>query len=212
MRLACLVAVCVLACSPLSAKQHSPQAYTIQLPPSPDFQRLDWLIGIWSGKTVGAKPSGSVELSVSYDLGKRFMLFRENVSLPGSKLAPAIKEDLMGILSAGPRAEEFALNLYSSSGFVSHYQVVIKAGEIDFNPAGGALTPPGWLFRRAFKSISPAQCTEIVSVAPPDQPFFNYYTADLHRSPVNQAQAPSGPSESAAGDAQPVKKASPPAQ
>ncbi len=207
MKLACVIALCVFACAPLSARQRSSEAYTIQLPPSPDFKRLDWMVGTWSGKTVGAKPSGTVTLSISYGLDKRFMLFRESISLPGTKVAPAIKENLLGVLSAGPAGGEFAMDLYSSSGFVTHYQAMVKSAEIDFNPAGGRMAPEGWLFRRAVKRTDTGQCRETVSVAPPGQAFFDYYTADLHRtSPIAEPQSPSAPSEGADSEKQPAQQ------
>ena len=178
---------CLLACGPLGARQHSPQTYTIQLPPPPDFHSLNWMIGKWSGKTVGAKPAGHVTLSVSYALDGRFLLFHESVSLPATKAAPATQEDLLGILSASSAEGGFALDLYSSSGFIAHYQATVKPAEIDFYPAGGTLAPPGWLFRRVVIHSNPGQCTETVSVAPPGQAFFNYYTAHLHLIPSSGA-------------------------
>ncbi len=213
MKLLAVMALCILTCAPLSA-EHSPEAYTIQLPPSPDFQRLNWLVGAWSGKTIGAKPAGVVALSVSYGLDKRFMVLHESISLPATKAAPASKEDLLGVLGIGRATGEFALDLYSSSGFVTHYQATVEATEVQFNPAGGRLAPQGWLFRRTLKLTGSTRCTESVSVAPPGGAFFEYYTADLHRTPSagEMRSAFSPPKSSSSEKQQPVKTEPPPAQ
>lgn len=148
---------------------------------------MRWLLGDWMGKTTGKGPEGQVLLSVAYELGKRFMTLREEVSLPAVKGVPATHESLMGILNPGPSGG-LELNLYSSSGFITRYRVTVKHGEIDFSPDGGAIPPPGWLFRRSLRHTSPGQCVESVDVAPPQQAFFNYYTANLSR--VTPAQPP----------------------
>ncbi len=210
MRLTRVIILCLLACAPLGARQHSPQTYTIQLPPPPDFHGLGWLIGNWSGKTVGAKPAGKVALSVSYALDRRFLVVHESVFLPATKSAPATKEDLLGVLSANPAGGGYALDLYSSSGFVTHYQATVKLAEIDFNPAGGRVAPQGWLFRRVVIHTNPGECTETVSAAPPGQTFFNYYIADLHRIPsAGEIQHTAVPPNDAAGQKHPAKPGAP---
>ncbi|MGH9378468.1 MAG: hypothetical protein ACRD1I_06685 [Terriglobia bacterium] len=194
----CVALFCVLGSGQLSASEKTPDAYTIQLPPQPNYSGFEWLVGDWTGKTIGKGPQGEVLLSVAYELGKRFMIFREEVSLPATKAAPSSHESLMGILSVNAGGG-FEMNLYSSSGFVSHYFVTARHGEIDFLPDGGSLPPPGWLFRRVFRHTNPEQCVESVAVAPPQQAFFNYYTANLSR--VTPATA-----ASAASNSQPKQK------
>ncbi|MGH9357501.1 MAG: hypothetical protein ACRD10_15365 [Terriglobia bacterium] len=182
MKLPLVLFMCLLACPHVWARQHLAPSYTIQLPPAPNFNGLAWLAGQWSGKTAGAKPAGTVTLSVSYTLDRRFMLLHESVALLATKAVPATKEEFLGVLGANPTGAGFALDLYSSRGFATRYQVTVKAAEIDFNPAGGRVAPAGWLFRRVITRSSPDACTESESVAPPGQPFFNYYTAVLRRS------------------------------
>lgn len=183
---------CVLtgACAFAAGQDKAPRSYTIQLPPQPDYSSFEWLIGDWTGKTAGKGVQGDVLLSFAYELGKRFMILREEVSLPASKDAPASHESLMGILSASPSGD-FEMNIYSSSGFVSRYLVTARRGEIDFQPSGGPLAPPGWLFRRVFRQVNPGQCQTSVAVAPPERAFFNYYTANLSRvTPVAANNTP----------------------
>jgi hypothetical protein len=175
-----------LACRPLLARQKTPDTYIIQLPPRADYSPMNWLLGDWTGKTSGKGEQGQVLLSASYDLDKRFMVLREEISLPATKTAPATRESLMGIVSAGAGGS-YEMNLYSSSGFVTHYRVTAKHGEIDFSPEGGFLAPAGWLFRRVLRHTNPGQCVESVDVAPPQQAFFNYYTATLSRVTVAPA-------------------------
>lgn len=210
MKLTHVMILCLLVSAPLNARQHSPRAYTIQLPPSPDFTALDWLAGTWSGKTVGTKPAGTVALSVSYTLDRRFMIFHESVSLPATKGATATKEDFLGVLSANQTGKGFSLDLYSSSGFVTYYQATVEPAEIDFNPAGGRVAPPGWLFRRVVIHSNPGECKETVSAAPPGKAFFDYYTAVLHRTQASGAsQAAASSSMSATKEKYPKQHAAP---
>jgi hypothetical protein len=180
----------LICASVLAAAEKTPNTYTIQIPPEPNYSSIDWLVGNWVGKMAGKEPQGQVLLSVSYELGKRFLLLREEVSLFPTKSAPATHESLMGIFRATPPDNSFDLTLYSSNGFVTRYRAVIKDAEIDFNPAGGALPPPGWLFRRVLIHTNPGQCIERVEVAPPGKSFFTYYTADLHRITSQSAPPP----------------------
>jgi hypothetical protein len=163
------------------AAQKAPNTYTIPLPPPTDYSRLQWLLGQWAGKTVGKGPQGEVMLSASYTLGKRFVMLREQVSLPATKTAPAVQEGSMGILSGPASGNLYDLAWYSSTGFVTRYQVSAGNDEIDFNPEGGIAPPAGWLFRRTIRHTGPDRCVERVDVAPPGQPFFSYYTATLSR-------------------------------
>lgn len=195
----CAALFCAIAGAPLPAQQKNPRSYSIQLPPQPDYSAFSWLIGDWTGKTLGKGAPGEVLLSFAYELGKRFMILREEVSLPATKTAPATHESLMGVLSANA-AGGFEMNLYSSSGFVSRYLVTARSNEIDFQPDGGSLPPPGWLFRRIFRQTSPGQCVESVAVAPPQRAFFDYYTANLSR--VTPAPAV----EDAASNSQPEQQ------
>lgn len=180
-RLSCKLLVPALICAAstaLLARQKPAKSYTIPTPPQPNYSQFDWLVGEWTGKTTDKKSPGQVLLSVSYELGQRFMTFREELALPSIEDTPASHEGLMGILYS-TTAGEFELTMYSSNGFISHYRVTVKHGEIDFTPAGGPLPPPGWLFRRIFKHTNPGECTETVEVAPPQGAFFKYYTANL---------------------------------
>ncbi|MGH9325620.1 MAG: hypothetical protein ACRD2B_02870 [Terriglobia bacterium] len=193
-----LVIVCALMAVPLRAGQKSPQTYTVELPPVPNFSSLDWLVGDWAGKLVG-KEGGQVLLSVSYELDKHFMLLREEISLNATKNAPALHEGLLGIIIADPSGKGFGLNFYSSKGFVTHYGVTVNHGEIDFDPEGGAIPPPGVLFRRTMTHTNPGECVETVDAAPPKKPFFNYYTANLSQvtpqPPTAPTTPPPGPSQ-----------------
>lgn len=185
--------------SPIAmAAQKPAKSYTIATPPEPNYSQFDWLLGEWTGKTNGKKAPGQVLLSVSYELGKRFMTFREQLALPPVGDTPATHEGLMGILHT-TAAGGFELTMYSSNGFISHYQVAVKHGEIDFTPAGGPLPPPGWLFRRIFKHTNPGECTETVEVAPPQGAFFKYYTAELTQvTPAVTSQPKAAPKGSPA--------------
>lgn len=186
-----LLILLALVCVPLFAREKLPQTYTLQTPPEPDYSGIQWLVGDWAGKTTGPGPQGQVLLNVAYQLGKRFLLMREEVSLPATKNAPATHESLMGILNGGASGQGLNLNLYSSSGFVTHYRVIVKNGEVTFQPEGGMLPPPGWLFRRIITHTSPGQCVERVEVAPPGKSFFEYYTADLSQVNEHSIKIPS---------------------
>ena len=180
--LMCLAASCLMRPARRLAAQKAPDTYTIPLPPLTSYSDLEWLIGEWTGTTVGKGPHGAVSLSVSYALGKRFILLREQVALPATKTAPSVQEGVMGILSGGASGKAYDLEMYSSTGFITHYRVSAGNGKIDFNPEGGPAPPPGWLFRRSLRHTGPGQCLESVDVAPPGEPFFNYYTANLSQA------------------------------
>jgi hypothetical protein len=171
----------VLLALPAAAKDKPPVLYKIPLPPQPDFSELDWLVGEWVGKTTTAGSPGEVHFVASFDLGKRFMVLREEVSLPAAKSAPASQESWLGILSASPDGSGHILRTFSSTGFIAQYRVMVDGPEIRFNPEGGEKLPPGWLFRRLIQRTDIGEFTENVQVAPPGKSFFDYYTAKLRR-------------------------------
>lgn len=173
----------MLGPAPIQAKEKPPAIYTIPLPPRPDFAALDWLVGEWAGKTIGRDSPGEIRLSVAYDLDQRFMIFRVEVALPASKTAPAANESWMGILSGSPSGTGFVLRTFSSTGFMARYRVTVDGAEIRFHPEGGEEPPPGWLFRRVWQRLGDTEFNETVQVAPPNKPFFDYYTAKLVRKP-----------------------------
>jgi hypothetical protein len=184
MRLSFLVLFSVVSVVPLCGTKEKPQAtYTIPMPPPPDFSALDWLIGEWSGKTTGREPQGEIHLSVAYDLEKRFVIFRQQVSLPPTKNSPGVEESWMGVLSDDRVRPGLVLRTFSSTGFMSRYRVLVDKALIRFNPEGGDDPPPGWLFRSLIARTGPDQLTLTVQAAPPDKPFFDYYTAILTRQP-----------------------------
>ena len=162
-----------------AAPKQQPKTYSIPLPPKTDFSAFDWLIGDWSGKTVPKTPQGEVHLSVTSDLGGRFLVFRETVTLAASDSTPSEDEFWMGVLSAGKADREFTLRVYSSTGFITQYRVTVQKAEIRFLPEGGEAPPPGWLFRRVIARSGPGQLTDTVEAAPPDGSFFQYYSARL---------------------------------
>jgi len=173
------------------SKEKPPASYSITLPPEPDFSAVDWLVGEWTGKTAGKDPQGEVRLTAAYDLGRRFMILREDVALPPTKTAPATRESWMAILEPRPSGQGFAMRAYSSTGFITRYDVALTAGEIYFNQGGGEQPPPGWLFRRLLERVNDTEFSETVRVAPPDKPFFDYYTARLTRV-MARKEAPAG--------------------
>jgi len=183
MRLLFLVLFSVGSAAGLGAKEKPQVTYTIPLPPRPDFSSLDWLIGEWSGKTAGREPQGEIHLSVAYDLEKRFVIFRQQVSLPPTKSSPGVEESWMGVLSDDRVRPGMVLRTFSSTGFMARYRVMVDKAEIRFNPEGGEEPPPGWLFRSVIARTGVAHLTLTVQAAPPDKPFFDYYTAELTRQP-----------------------------
>jgi hypothetical protein len=87
----------------------------------------------------------------------------------------------MGILSASPDGRGFILRVFSSTGFITRYRLIVEGPEIHFNPEGGDSPPPGWLFRRVWSRTGPDELTETVQAAPPGKAFFDYYTAKFAR-------------------------------
>ena len=73
------------------------------------------------------------------------------------------------------------LRMFSSTGFITRYQVIVEGQETYINPEGGEPPPPGWLFRTVIKRTDPRDFIETVQAAPPNKPFFDYYTARLSR-------------------------------
>jgi hypothetical protein len=184
--------------SPLAARQKPPKVYSIPLPPQADFSSLDWLIGEWSGKTAPQSPSGQVRLSVSYALDKRFLVLKEDVSLDATGPAAATQESWLGVLNALPSGGGYAMRMFSSTGFITRYRVSVEEANVRFAPEGGELPLPGWLFRRTLARTGVGEITETVEVAPPDQPFFNYYVAILTRqNPPSAQPAPAAPAQPA---------------
>jgi hypothetical protein len=164
-------------------KEKAPATYTIPLPPRPDFSAFDWIIGDWAGYSTTPQASkeaqGSVHLTLSYTLDKRFVLVNEEVSLPGSQTTPGQHECWMGLVSPGPAGSGFVMRSFSSTGFMTNYRVTVTNSEVRFDPEGGPNPPPGWLFRRVITRLGPGYFGEAVQVAPPGKDFFDYYTAKL---------------------------------
>lgn len=166
-----------------AAKDKPPVQYQIPIPTAPDFSVLDWMQGRWTGKTIGNSPPGELQLFVTPDLEKHFLVFRGQVSLATTATVPATKESWMGILSANPDRTGFVLRVFSSTGFMTRYRVTVNEPEVHLNPEGGDAPPPGWLFRRIWARTGPDELTETVQAAPPGKSFFDYYTAKLTRVP-----------------------------
>jgi hypothetical protein len=185
-----LALVCAHTGAIFAAKDKPPVQYRIPIPTLPDFSALDWLQGGWTGKTAPNSPPGDVQLSVSPDLEKHFLVLRGEVSLAATPTEPATKESWMGILSAGADGNEFILQVFSSTGFITRYRLILDGAEIHLNPEGGDSPPPGWLFRRIWARTGPNEFTETVQTAPPGKAFFDYYTAKLTRVPPPAKSSP----------------------
>jgi len=176
--------------------QKPPRDYSIALPPKPDFSALDWLAGDWTGQTADKHSPGDVHINVVYALDRRYMVFNEWIALPATKTAPATRESWIGILTSGPSGSGLVFHSYSSTGFVLRYRVVADGNQISFFPEGGDPAPAGWLFRRTLARVADGTFTETVQAAPPNQPFFDYYTARLTRVAAAQASPPGPPAPS----------------
>ncbi len=185
-----LALVCALTGTASAAKDKPPVQYQITIPTPPDFSVLDWLQGRWTGKTLPTSTPGEVQLSVSSDLEKHFLVFRGAVSLGATQTVPATKETWMGILSTSPGGTGFILRVFSSTGFIMRYQLTLDGAEVHLNPEGGDSPPPGWLFRRIWTRTGPDEFTETVQAAPPGKAFFDYYAAKFARVPPPAKTAP----------------------
>jgi hypothetical protein len=192
--------------------QKPPHDYSITLPPKPDFSALDWLAGDWMGQTADKHSPGGVHIDVAYALDRRYMVFNEWIALPATKTAPATRESWMGILTSGPSGSGLVFHSYSSTGFVLRYRVQANTNEIDFFPDGGEPAPPGWLFRRTLTRVADGTFTETVQAAPPNRPFFDYYTARLTRVAAAQSSPPGPSSSSTAPAGAAATPGSPPAK
>jgi hypothetical protein len=184
MRRILLMCLGLCLCAPLAAKEKPPITYTVPLPPAPDYSALDWLVGDWTGKLMPPGPAGDIQLNVSYALDKRFVIFHEDVTFAARDDAAAFKESWIGVLSGNLSGRGFNMHIYSSTGFITQYQVTADGPTIRFQPSGGSQPPPGWLFRRTIFSTAPGEFKEEVKAAPPDKPFFEYFSAKLKRTPA----------------------------
>lgn len=184
-----LALVCSLAVAS-TGKDKPPVQYHIPVPTLPDFSPLDWLQGRWTGKTQPGSPPGEVQLTVSPELERHFLVLRGEVSLGSSPTAPPSKESWMGVLSANAATAGYILCVFSSTGFITRYQLVVDGPELQLNPEGGDSPPAGWLFRRIWVRTGPDELTETVQAAPPGKAFFNYYVAKFSRVPPSAKSAP----------------------
>jgi len=176
-----LIALASLLAPGSTAKDKPPAQYQIPIPTPPDFSPLDWLQGRWSGKTLPGSPPGDVQLTVSPDLEKHFLVFRGEVALGATATAPPSKESWMGVLSGGTPATGFVLRVFASTGFIMRYRLTVDGPELQLNPEGGDSPPAGWLFRKIWVRTGPDELTETVQAAPPGKAFFNYYAARFSR-------------------------------
>jgi hypothetical protein len=189
------ITLILLAPALLVADKKHPSTYRIPLPPKPDFSSIEWMIGNWTGQMDRHSPQGSVHLSVEYGLDQRVMIFKEDISLAASGELPATKESSIGILTRAPSGDSFLLEVYATTGFVSRYRVTVSGAEIDFTPDGGIQPLPGWLSRRMIQRGDVDGFTETVQLAPPLEPFFNYYTAAFTRQTAAKTPGPSKPDD-----------------
>ena len=185
-----LALICVFPGAASAAKEKPPVQYQISIPPLPDFSPLDWLQGQWTGKTLSSSPAGEVQLSVSSDLQKHFLIFRGAVSLAATPTVPATKESWMGVLSPASAGAGFILRVFSSTGFISRYRLTVEGAEVHLNPEGGDFPPPGWLFRRTWARTGASEFNETVQVAPPGKAFFDYYSAKFARVAPSSKTSP----------------------
>lgn len=197
MKLAILLTLFFLGPAALFGKDKNPQTYRILQPPEPDFTSIEWMLGEWTGQMDRHSPQGEIHLSVSYDLDKRVMIFREKISLAATGEIPATKESSIGILARSPSGNSFLLQVFSSTGFITQYRVAVAGPEVDFAPDGGSQPLPGWLSRRIIQRGDVDGFTETVQLAPPLKPFFDYYTAAFTRD--------SSPGKSKAGQSEEKK-------
>jgi len=195
MRTAILLTFVFLAPALLAARKRQPSTYRIPLPPQPDFSSIEWMIGNWTGQMDSHSPQGKIHLSVSYDLDKRVMIFREKISLAATGELPANHESSIGILSRTPSGDSFLLQVFASTGFITQYRVAVAGSEIDFTPDGGPQPLPGWLSRRMIQRGDVDGFTETVQLAPPLKPFFDYYTAAFAREPAPKAATTDHPED-----------------
>ncbi len=172
------------------AKGKPPTVYSLPLPPKPDYSAVDWLVGEWSGKSVAPSAPGEAHLSASYDLDQRVVVIKETIQFTATGDVPASQEQWMGILAPDAGGRGFLLRVFSSTGFVTRYRAAVEKSVMHFYPAGGDLPPSGWLFRRTLTRSGETTLTETVQAAPPDKPFFDYYTFQFTRVSASPSAAP----------------------
>lgn len=185
-----LITLVLLAPALLAAREKQSSTYRIPLPPKPDFSSLEWMIGQWTGQMSRRSPQGKIHLSVSFDLGRQVMIFREKISLAATGEFPANNESSIGILSGAPSGNAFRFVVYASTGFITRYRVTVAGQEIDFTPDGGPQPLPGWLSRRIIERGDVDQFIETFQLAPPLKSFFDYYTAAFTRESKPQNPKP----------------------
>jgi hypothetical protein len=139
---------------------------------------------------LNGNPADELRLSIAFDLEKRILVLRGNVSLAATQTVPLTKETWMGILNGSPRGTGLALRMFSSTGFITLYRVTVDGPQVWINPEGGEQPPTGWLFRRCWVRIDPNDFTETVQAAPPGKPFFQYYSATFTRVPSPETPKP----------------------
>jgi hypothetical protein len=163
------------------AKDKPPVVHRIPLPARPDFSELDWLAGEWEGKTADKSPEGEMRLTVSVDLDKRYLIFRGEEKLAATPDFPEYKEAWLGVMTQDPAGSGFILRIFSDSGFITRYRASVVAGTFTLSQEGGEQPPPGWLFRRIFQRTDIGELLVTVQAAPPQKPFFDYFSAVLKR-------------------------------
>jgi hypothetical protein len=176
----------MLLCGAAAAlgKDKPPVVHRIPLPTRPNFSELDWLTGEWAGKTSEKSPPGEISLSVSFDLDKRYLIFRGVDELAATPSLPEYKESWLGVLTQDLTGGGFILRVFSDTGFMTRYRATVVAGTVTLNQEGGEQPPPGWLFRRILQRTDVGELLVTLQAAPPQKSFFEYYTAKLtHAAP-----------------------------
>jgi len=191
MRTAIILGMLLCGAGAVFAKDKPPVVHRIPLPPRPDFSDLEWIFGDWEGRTGGRSPAGEIRLSIALDMDKRYVIFHGEEKLDATPDLAEYKESWLGVMTQDPAGAGFILRVFSDTGFMTRYRATVVAGTVTFNQEGGEQPPPGWLFRRIFQRTDVGEILLTLQAAPPQKPFFDYYSANLTRA--GAAAAPPSP-------------------
>lgn len=142
---------------------------------SPDWTRLQFLIGRWTAVGSGSPGEGRGEFSFAFDLQNRVMVRRSHTDYPATANQPAFAHDDLIVIHA--EGSQFKADYYDNEGHVIRYSIEISAEgrTCTFVSAVVASQPR---FRLTYTQLKPAQMAIKFEIASGNNPAdFKVYVA-----------------------------------
>ena len=153
-------------------------------PPTPPLQPLDFLVGKWTGTSIGDPGEGTVEREYSFIIGGKFLQCRNRSVYPVQPKNPKgeTHEDI-GIFSFDRAKKQLVLRQFHTETFVNQYRAdpSSSADHLVFVTDAIENIPAGFRARESYRRIGPDEFEEVFEIAEPGKDFAVYSRSRLKR-------------------------------